>query len=484
VTEQQSTSVVAPGDVIAGKYRVDRVIGVGGMGVVVAATHLELERSVALKFALPTLLESPAAVERFLREARAAVRLRSEHVARVMDVGKLPSGPPYMVMELLEGTDLGAVLHDGPLSVETAADYLVQTCEALAEAHSLGIIHRDLKPANLFVTRSVGGAPLIKVLDFGISKVTKIDGVLTTTSALLGSPLYMAPEQMRSARSADTRSDVWALGIILYQALSGRVPFLAETLPELCLKVVHDTPPLLTELRSDVPAGLAAIVAKCIEKDPNGRYQSVADLASALEQYAPASTRHMAARARSVLSSSQRTLEISSPSVAGPDTVLSPHQPLAATLPESGGERPAPPALVVSAPLPVPLPSVSQSTNDAVVSLREPEPRPRTPMFLAIAGAIFAVSVIAVGATFALRPAPAATPPPPPTPVETATPPVPTANQVAPTAEPSASAVASATPSPTTSAITARPPHPARQTPPASPSAAPPAEGAIPRSRL
>ena len=285
----QKKSPVSPGDVLAGKYRVERVLGVGGMGVVVAATHLQLEQLVALKFLLPSALLKPSAVGRFEREARAAVRLRSEHVARVIDVGTMEDGAPYIVMEYLEGRDLGArVDEDGPLSVPEAVDYLLQTCEAVAEAHALGIIHRDLKPQNLFLTSRVDGKPLVKVLDFGISKVTQgADELsLTKTTDVVGSPNYMSPEQLRAARLADARSDIWALGAILYELLSGKVPFEAETLTQLCAMVISDPPRPLKDLRPDLPLDLIATIERCLDKDPARRFQNVGELADALEPFA------------------------------------------------------------------------------------------------------------------------------------------------------------------------------------------------------
>jgi eukaryotic-like serine/threonine-protein kinase len=290
---------------LAGKYRVEKVLGVGGMGVVVAAEHVQLSQRVALKFVLPGALQSEAAVERFLREARAAVRLKSEHVAKVQDVGTLESGAPYMVMEYLEGSDLSKVLQDlGQLPIQDACDYVVQACEAVAEAHSLGIIHRDLKPQNLFLTQAVGGAPLVKVLDFGVSKIDAgpDSKQLTQTSTVMGSPLYMAPEQMRSARNADARSDIWALGVVLYELLSGRVPFDAESMPELCLKVVSDPMPSLREIRPEIPAELEAIIRTCLEKSPDNRYSDPAELSAALAPFAPETSRETIERTRLVTS--------------------------------------------------------------------------------------------------------------------------------------------------------------------------------------
>jgi serine/threonine protein kinase len=315
----QKKSPVSPGDVLAGKYRVERVLGVGGMGVVVAATHLQLEQLVALKFLLPAALAKPSAVGRFEREARAAVRLRSEHVARVSDVGTMEDGAPYIVMEYLEGRDLGArVDEDGPLSVVEAVDYLLQTCEAVAEAHALGIIHRDLKPQNLFLTSRVDGKPLVKVLDFGISKVTQgaEELSLTKTTDVVGSPNYMSPEQLRAARLADARSDIWALGAILYELLSGKVPFEAETLTQLCAMVISDPPRPLKELRADLPLDLIAIIERCLDKDPARRFQNVGELADALEPFAVGTFTTTGARIKGIAAagSSANVLRVSSSS--------------------------------------------------------------------------------------------------------------------------------------------------------------------------
>jgi eukaryotic-like serine/threonine-protein kinase len=205
---------VREGDVLAGKYRVDRVLGAGGMGAVVAAYHMQLETKVALKFLLPAMLANEDAVTRFAREARAAVKITNEHVARVLDVGTLESGAPYIVMEYLDGTDLAGWLRQrGPLPIEEAIDFVLQAGEALAEAHALGIVHRDLKPANLFYIRSADGRPTIKVLDFGISKVTNLSAsasnlVRTQTATLMGSPFYMSPEQMEATHAVDARTDI------------------------------------------------------------------------------------------------------------------------------------------------------------------------------------------------------------------------------------------------------------------------------------
>ena len=283
---------VRPGDILAGKYRVERVLGVGGMGVVVAAHHLQLDQKVALKFLLPQALASAEVVARFDREARAAARIKSEHVARVIDVGKLQNGAPYMVMEYLEGGDLAAWLeHRGPLPVDQAVEFVLQACEAIAEAHALGIIHRDLKPANLFCIRRPDGLLCIKVLDFGISKMSGMgasgDMGMTRTAAIVGSPFYMSPEQMHSAKGVDPRTDLWSLGVILYELLTDRVPFEAEGMPELVIKVLRESPTPLMTVRPGVPARLEAVILRCLEKDRNLRFAGVGELVMALVEFAP-----------------------------------------------------------------------------------------------------------------------------------------------------------------------------------------------------
>ncbi|HEX7453871.1 MAG TPA: serine/threonine-protein kinase, partial [Polyangiaceae bacterium] len=295
---------VNPGDVLAGKYRVERVLGMGGMGVVVAATHLELGQLVALKFLLPAAELNAEATARFIREARAAVRISSEHVARVTDVGRLENGAPYMVMEYLEGVDLGEHVKGAHLPIDAAADFVLQACEAIAVAHALGIVHRDLKPANLFVTIRPDGTPLIKVLDFGISKVVGINEQnpsLTKTSAVMGSPLYMSPEQMRSARNVDARADIWSLGTILHELIAGSPPFGGETLGEVFSNVMTVEATPLRVLRPETPERLERLVQRALEKDPARRIANVGDLAAALAEFAPARSRALVARVQGVL---------------------------------------------------------------------------------------------------------------------------------------------------------------------------------------
>lgn len=296
---------VFPGQILAGKYRVDRVLGAGGMGVVVAATHLQLEERVAIKFLLPEAMQNAEAVARFGREARAAVKIRGEHVARVIDVGSLETGAPFMVMEYLDGHDLSELIRDrGTMPPADAVDAVLQACEALAEAHSLGIVHRDLKPANLFMIRRPDGTPSVKVLDFGISKLTNAatsDHAMTRTTAVMGSPLYMSPEQMTASRDVDARADIWAIGVVLYELLAGRVPFNAETLPQICALILTVAPPTIRQFVPSVPEGLEAVVLRCLEKDRSSRFRNVSELAYALAPFGSRATSRSVERIGKIL---------------------------------------------------------------------------------------------------------------------------------------------------------------------------------------
>ncbi|HEX3473472.1 MAG TPA: serine/threonine-protein kinase [Kofleriaceae bacterium] len=309
--------IAAVGDVLAGKYRVDKILGIGGMGMVVAATHLELDQRVALKFMLPSAAESPETAARFLREARAAGRLNSDHVCRMVDLGRLDSGAPYIVMEYLQGESLAALLRrHGALRVPDAVDYILQAIEGLAEAHAHGIVHRDLKPDNLFVHRRNDGGSVLKVLDFGISKIS-LHGVSTRTGDIMGSPAYMAPEQMESTRSVDARADVWSLGVVLYQLVTGRPPFHGDTLPLLCMHVVNDDPEPMSAIRGDLPDGFEDAVMRCLQKEPDHRYPDVGELARALEPFGLTNASTSASRIQIVLSRTGRHDSASAISTAG-----------------------------------------------------------------------------------------------------------------------------------------------------------------------
>lgn len=287
-------SPVPEGHLLASKYRIEKVIGAGGMGVVVSAMHVHLGQRVAIKFLLPHAVDDEQTVVRFAREARALARLGSEHVARVLDVGALETGEPFMVLECLTGRTLAALLDgSGPLEVRAAVSYIIDACHGLAEAHALGIVHRDIKPENLFLADRADGSRIVKVIDFGVSKVTAdqatIDAPVTTTSAVVGSPLYMSPEQLRAARDVDARTDIWSLGITLYELLTGKGPFCWSTLPELCAAILKDDPRPLRDLRPDLPEALEAVVMACLARAPSLRPESAAELARVLRPFSAAS---------------------------------------------------------------------------------------------------------------------------------------------------------------------------------------------------
>jgi len=308
------SEIVTPGEIIAGKFRVERVLGAGGMGVVVEARDVDLEDRVAIKLLLPAALERPDIVARFRREARAAVKIKSEHIARVIDVGSREDGAPFIVMEYLEGYDLSKpIKKNGRLSIRTAVDYLLQAAEALAEAHVLGIVHRDIKPPNLFLTLRADGSPCIKVLDFGISKVIggidTPDGVdvpeatLTQTSVVLGSPRYMAPEQISKPKAVDARADIWGMGTTFYRLVTGVAPFEGNTLPEIfaAILMTPDGPPPIQQHVADAPAELDAVIRKCIRVNPAERWPNIGDFATALAPFGSPSAQWSAQRIRGIL---------------------------------------------------------------------------------------------------------------------------------------------------------------------------------------
>ncbi len=312
-----------PGSIIAGKYRVDHVLGEGGMGMVVAATHMGLGQRVALKFLHTELCTNADVVERFAREARASAQLRGEHVCRVSDVGNFDDGTPYMVMELLDGRDLATVLKaNGPLPAGPVCDYVLQACLAIAEAHALGIVHRDLKPGNIFLTVRPDGTALVKVLDFGVAKAPSDgDFSLTQTSAVIGSPGYMSPEQLRSSKEADARSDIWSLGVTLFELIAGRQPFSASSITELTLRIAMDP---LPPMPGGLPWGLAQVIERCMEKDPAARYPDVGALAAALAPFASANGHEIAGGVARVVRGSQPAFV---PGTSGLGSAPTIHQP-------------------------------------------------------------------------------------------------------------------------------------------------------------
>lgn len=283
--------IPSPGTVVAGKWRVEGLLGRGGMAAVVTARELRTDRQVAIKLMPPRATKSRAAVERFLREGRAASAVSSEHVVSVLEVGQSDEGAPFIVMEHLEGVTLGRLLRQrGALPVAEALHYVLQACVAVAECHAVGIVHRDLKPENLMVLGEPGPGATVKVLDFGVSKSDWLEQAarlrLTGTADVLGTPTHMSPEQIRSAKGVDTRTDIWALGVILYEALSGAPPFIAENLPALCAAIVSDEPSPLRERRPELPGALEAVVLQCLSKHPDARPYSVRSLAEMLVPFA------------------------------------------------------------------------------------------------------------------------------------------------------------------------------------------------------
>lgn len=284
-----------PGDLVAGKYRIDHVMQHGGMSMVLAATHVDLGQRVAIKLLCgDSAGVSSQIASRFLREARAASAIQCVHGTRILDVGQLESGLPYLVMEQLDGADLETVVREqGPLQVTDAVDYVLQACKVVTEAHALGIVHRDIKPSNLFLTTRPDGTGFVKVLDFGISKVDdeqQAPSSLTATTMVMGTPSYMAPEQLRSAREADARSDIWALGVTLFELLTGRPPFQADTITALCAQIIADEPPALHTLRAEAPEALSHVIAWTLRKDPAQRPQNVGAFARALAPFASPSS--------------------------------------------------------------------------------------------------------------------------------------------------------------------------------------------------
>ena len=278
--------VLAPGSVLAGKYRIERALGEGGMGVVLAARHLELGHQVAVKVLAPGAVLRSAAVERFLREGRAAARLTSPHVARVHDVGRLSEGVPFLVMELVSGRDLKTILdHEGPQPWGRVVRWCREVADALAEAHACGVIHRDVKPGNLMLADLVGGRSIVKVLDFGISKLVEDDEVsLTHSSVVMGSPQYMAPEQLISSKHVSPKIDIWALGVVLYELSTGRAPFEGRTIAEVVARIQSVMPPPPSLFVKGIPASFDAVVLRCLAKQPEARFESMAALGAALSE--------------------------------------------------------------------------------------------------------------------------------------------------------------------------------------------------------
>jgi serine/threonine-protein kinase len=378
----------AVGDVVADKYKVLGVLGTGGVAYVIAALHLELGEKVALKFLRPESLVHEDVIARFASEARAVARIKSEHVAHVLDVGTLPDGAPFIVMEYLEGKDLADVLAERRrLPIKVAVDYVLQACEALACAHAAGIVHRDIKPENLFLMQVAGSVEMVKVLDFGISK-SAMAGVETSgrksakTMLPMGTPGYMSPEQIRACSTVDARTDIWALGCVLLELIAGQSAFEAPTQVQLGAVILEREPVALRQIMPGAPAELEAVIARCLQKDANDRFQDVAELALALYPFGPRRSRLSAERCHQVLKGEQGVViefnSVPPPSFGGGDTPL----PVSST------------AALALEPL--------RSSTPATLSVIEVEyPRPRRRGL--VAGLVVAGAAIA-GVAFALRP--------------------------------------------------------------------------------
>jgi serine/threonine-protein kinase len=315
---------VNPGDTVAGKYRIERVLGSSGMGIVYLAMHVDIEQLVAIKFLLDAHRD-PNALPRFKREARALARVNSDHVVRVLDVGE-HEGAPFIVMEYLAGDDLLRTLRKGGLMpIDRTCDILLQVCEGLAAAHSVGCVHRDLKPSNVFLVEKPDGSMIAKIIDFGVAKLrdTHLDpessssvDQLTHTNTLIGSPRYMAPEQAGASRDVDQRADVWSLGIILHEMLTGKPAFKFENISQLLVAIMTEPPRPVLEINPKAPPALAQAVASALVKKPDERTANVLEFAQQLASFTPTGLGHLERIAR-LLQAPPPSLT-SSPSLSGP----------------------------------------------------------------------------------------------------------------------------------------------------------------------
>jgi len=290
---------IGPGSIVAQRFRILRVLGRGGMGIVFLALHLELDRRVALKIVRDELLAREDAVDRLRHEARNAAKLRSEHSTRVLEFGRLESGAPYIVMEYLEGIDLEAyMMAHGPIAPREAVGLILQACEAVAEAHAHGIIHRDLKPGNLFLATSADGSTTVKVLDFGISKSTheRSPRVITDPRMVVGSPGYMSPEQVRCSSRVGPAADIWSLGAVLYEAVTGHCPFEGDSITDVYKHVLDLEPLAPRAYQPSVSEWLECVILRCLRKDPLERFAGVAELAKELSAFGPAGSIGLARR--------------------------------------------------------------------------------------------------------------------------------------------------------------------------------------------
>lgn len=296
-------SGVSPGTLLMGKYRVERELGSGGMGVVLEATHIALGQAVAVKLLNAQHAQSADVVARFLREARIAATLPSEHIARVSDVGTTEAGVPYIVMERLIGRDLDAELVQRRiLPIVEAIDLMLEACEGVAMAHAHGLVHRDLKPANLFLAERPMRPRVLKVLDFGLSKEDNSkERALTGTDTVFGTPQYMSPEQIQSARSVDARSDQHALGMILYEMLAGQPAFSAESVTQLIVVIATRPPPHIREVRPDIPKEIDEALIRAMAKKPGDRFPDLGSFAKTIAPFGGPDARSRAERVVQIL---------------------------------------------------------------------------------------------------------------------------------------------------------------------------------------
>lgn len=335
---------LAMADFVAAGYTIEREIGRGGMAVVYEAIEHDTKRRVALKRLLPAFAADATCVARFDREARAAMTLTSEHAVHVHGVGTCDDGAPYIAMELLTGKDLASVRSEASSrATETSVDWILEALDAIAEAHAAGIVHRDVKPHNLFLAQRADGSVLVKVLDFGIAKAVWADGQVTRTKDVIGSPAYMSPEQARSSRDVDARTDIWSLGVCLYELLTGALPFDAASVPEIFSNILvsDPTPPALVAAR--IPSALSNVVMRCLAKDAAARWSDVAALAAALEPFGSPASAGAAARVATILAR-RVSLDATAPAQAFEAKADAPEAPTPGSKTEPMPDRPHVPA--------------------------------------------------------------------------------------------------------------------------------------------
>ena len=344
VGPNESVPALTTGDIVAGRYEIDGLAGDGGMAVVFSARHVHLNERFAVKVLRPAYAANPNIVSRFLQEARAAAQLRSDYVCRVFDVG-IHQDMPYIVMELLEGEDLRDYLYRvQSASAEEAVEFIIQACEGLAEAHAAGLVHRDIKPENLFLTVRRDGWRTVKLLDFGISKLIDPETLNTTlrrhvdTKDLLGTPHYMAPECIRSSKDAGPMSDIWAMGVVLYELLSGKLPFPGTTVTEISASILETEPESLLAINPELPPELVELVHWCLAKQPELRVTSASELAVQLLPFAPRRSRAVVERVQSLAKAQGEVFDIPPsgfpPPMDAPTSVLNPVASTPASTPE------------------------------------------------------------------------------------------------------------------------------------------------------